>query len=188
MALLKVFQKFGQRFGQRSWQKYWLRYMLAAAVCLVAVPSYGHYMGKVVPIGHTGERSVHLAAQVIASYFEEQMGRETELSVESSVEECIQTIIKKEAPMAVVSLGVDEGVPDGIVRITPGLNAGNVTITLIMGAGAQRDLQYSLVPKYMENLNRLIEQEAWIKALNLVKNGEGVRKVALDMLREADLL
>ena len=165
-----------------------LKPFLLAVVCLVAVPAHGHYMGRTVPIGYAGNGPVHLVAQVIASYFEEQMGRETELSVESSVEECIQTIIKKEAPMAVVSLGVNDGVPDGIVRVTPGLNAVDVTITLIMGADARRDLQYSLVPKYMENLNRLIEQEAWIKALNRVKNGEGVRKVALDMLREADLL
>ena len=188
MALLRVFQRFGQRFEQRFGQRSWLRYLLPAAVCLMAIPAQGHFMGRTVPIGYAGNGPVHLAAQVIACYFEEQMGRETELSVESSLEDCIQTIIKKGAPMAVVSLGVDDGVPDGIVRITPGLNAGGVNITLIMGAGARRDLQYSLVPKYMENLNRLIEQGVWLQALDRVNNGEGVRKVSLDMLREADLL
>lgn len=184
MALLSVFQKFWQKF----WQRYWLRYLLLAAACLMAAPAHGHYMGRSVPIGYTGEGSVHLAAQVIASYFEEQMGRETELFIKSSVEECFQTIIGRKAPMAVVSLGTDYGVPGGIVVITPGLNAGKVTVTLVMGAGARQDLQYSLVPKYMENLNRLIDQGAWLKALDRVENGEGIKKVALDMLREADLL
>ncbi len=163
-------------------------YLLLAAVWLMAVPAHGHYMGRSVPIGYTGEGSVHLAAQVIASYFEEQMGRGTELSIESSVEECFQTIIEKEAPMAVVSLGVDDVVPGGIVRITPGLNTGKVTITLVMGTGARRNLQYSLVPKYMEKLSKRLAQADWEKALERVEAGEGVRGVALDMLRKADLL
>ena len=90
--------------------------------------------------------------------------------------------------MAVVPLGNDDVVPGGIVGITPALKAGKVTITLVMGADARKNLQYSLVPKYMEKLNQLIEPEAWLRALDRVKNGEGVRKVALDMLREADLI
>ena len=184
MALLSVFQKFWQKF----WQRYWQRYLLLAAVCLMAAPAHGHYMGRPVPIGYTGEGSVHLAAQVVASYFEEQMGRKTELSIESSVEECFQTIIEKEAPMAVVPLGSDDVIPGGIVGITPALKAGKVTITLVMGAGARRDLQYSLVPKYMEKLSKRLVPADWEKALARVEAGEGVKGVALEMLRRADLL
>jgi hypothetical protein len=165
-----------------------LKYLLLAAVCLMATPAHGHFMGKVVPIRYAGEMSVHLAAQVVASYFEEQMGRETELSAHNSVKECFKIILGKEAPLAVVSLAADDDIPDGIVAITPGLKAGKVNITLVMGAGARKNLQYSLVPKYMENLNSFIEQGAWQKALDRVKGGEGVRKVALDMLRSADLI
>jgi len=175
-------------FSDRLLRIHLKKFLLSLAVLLVAIPAHGHYGGRIVPIGYTGEGSVHLAAQVIASYFEEQMGREMELSVESTVEECFQTINRKKAPMAVVPLGNDDVVPGGIVGITPALKAGKVAITLVMGADARKNLQYSLVPKYMENLNQLIEPEAWLRALDRVKNGEGVRKVALDMLREADLI
>ncbi len=100
---------------------------------VTAVPSPAH-MGKTVPIVHAGGPAAALAGNVVAAYFGEQMGRETELSAESSVKECFQAIMEKEAPMAVVPLGNDEGVPAGIMGITPVLNIGKKTLTLVMGS------------------------------------------------------
>ena len=120
MALLGICQKY--------WQKYWLRYLLPAVVCLVAVPAHGHYMGKAVPIGFTGEKSVHLAAQVIASFFEEQMGRETKLVVTGSSSQCIQSVRDREFPMAVVPDAAEWVLPKGVLKLegmlgAPGMRA-----------------------------------------------------------------
>ncbi|MDF1525529.1 MAG: hypothetical protein RRA15_12440 [bacterium] len=188
MALLKVFQKSGQRFRQRSWQKYWLGYTLAAAVCLVAVPSYGHYMGKVVPIGHTGERSVHLAAQVIASYFEEQMGRETELVETGSPTRCIESVRDREFPMAVVPDTAPGVLPEGVLKLEGKFGPPGLTAIFIIGSDARKKLEFSLVERYLDSLSKGLEPVDWEKALARVEAGEGVRGVALDMLREADLL
>jgi hypothetical protein len=188
LALLKVFQRFGQRFKQRFWQKYWLRYLLSATVCLVAVPSYGHYMGKVVPIGHTGERSVHLAAQVIASYFEEQMGRDTKLVETGSPSQCIQSVSDREFPMAVVSDAAMGVLPDGVLKLEGMLGASGQRVIFIIGSDAREKLEFSLVHQYLNSLSKGFEPIDWEKALARVEAGEGIRGVALDMLREADLL
>ncbi len=192
MALLKVFQRFEQRFGQRFrrifWQKYLLRYLLPAAVCLVAVPSYGHYMGKVVPIGHTGERSVHLAAQVIASYFEEQMGRETRLVETGSSSQCIQSVSDREFPMAVVADAAKGVLPEGVLKLEGMFGAPGLRVIFIIGSDAREKLEFSLVQRYLDSLSKGLESADWEKALARVEAGEGIRGVALDMLREADLL
>ena len=192
MALLKVFQRFEQRFGQRFrrifWQKYLLQYLLPAAVCLVAVPSYGHYMGKVVPIGHTGERSVHLAAQVIASYFEDQMGRDTKLVETGSPTRCIESVRDREFPMAVVPDTAAGGLPEGVLKLEGMFGASGQRVILIIGSDAREKLEFSLVHRYLNSLSKGFEPTDWEKALERVEAGEGIRGVALDMLREKDLI
>ena len=85
-------------FSDRILRVHFIRYVPLVVVWLAVAPAHGHYGGRSVPIGYTGEGSVHLAAQVIAAYFEEQMGRQTKLFIGSSVEECFQIIIEKKAP------------------------------------------------------------------------------------------
>lgn len=167
-----------------------LRGFLVIVVCIAAAPVHGHHMGRTVPIGFSdsGFPHVHLAAQVIASYFEEQMGRNMELSAEISMEKCLDSILAKEMPMAVVPLLPAEKMPDGVVVVIPGIDAGKGIITLVMGTEAKQNLQFSLVPKYMEKLADKLSTADWEKGLARVDSGEGVRKVALDMLRESDLL
>ena len=147
-------------------------------------------MGKAVPILHSSGDTIQgrLAAQVVASYFEEQMGRETVLSGKSSAQECLGLILDKKAPMAVVPEIEQDWIPVGVVVVLPGLNTGGGIFTLVMGSDARQDLQFSLVPRYMELLSSRLSRDAWAKGIVRINSGEGVRKVALDMLREADLI
>lgn len=147
-------------------------------------------MGRAVPIMHSSGETIqgHLAAQVVASYFEEQMGREMELLGKSSVEECLGLILDKKAPMALVPEMPMDRIPAGVVVVLPGLNTGDGIFTLVMGSDAGQDLQFSLVPRYMERLSSGLSYDAWTKGIVRINGGEGVRKVALDMLREANLL
>ena len=180
MALLGICQKY--------WQKYWLRYLLPAVVCLVAVPAHGHYMGKAVPIGFTGEKSVHLAAQVIASFFEEQMGRETKLVVTGSSSQCIQSVRDREFPMAVVPEAAEGVLPEGVLKLEGTLGAPGLRVIFIIGSDAREKLEFSLVQRYLDSLSEGFKPADWEKALARVQAGEGIKSVALDMLREADLI
>ncbi|MDF1535370.1 MAG: hypothetical protein P1S46_02575 [bacterium] len=165
-----------------------LRFFLTAVfLAVTAVPAPGHHMGKSVPIAHSGGPVADLAGNVVAAYFEEQLGRDTELFTRSSVEECFRDITEKEAPMALVPVVPRDRIPDGIVIVLPGIDTGQGVFTLAMGSDARGELQFSLVPRYMEKLGSGLSSEAWEKGLARVKAGEGARKVALDMLREGDL-
>jgi len=184
LALLTVCQEYGQKCGQ----KYGLQYLLLAAVWLAAVPAHGHYMGRSVPIGYTGERSVHLVAQVVASYFEEQMGRETKLVKAGSLAQCLQSVRDREFPMAVVPNAAERELPEGVVELDGLSGVPGRGVVFIIGSDARAKLEFSLVPGYLSKLSRSLMPADWEKALERVEAGEGVRGVALDMLRERDLL
>jgi hypothetical protein len=151
---------------------------------VTAVPSPAH-MGKTVPIVHAGGPAAALVGNVVAAYFEEQMGRGTVLTEKTGVPEALGQVIAREAPMAVTPVVPREEIPDGVVIVLPGIDTGEGVFTLAMGSDAREELQFSLVPRYMEKLASGLSPEAWEKGLARVRGGEGVRKVALDMLREA---
>lgn len=180
MALLRGCQKYGQ--------KYWLQYFLLAAVWLVVAPAHGHYGGRSVPIGYTGEGSVHLAAQVIAAYFEEQMGREMKLVETDSPVECLQSVRDREFPMAVVPVAAAVDLPDSVVKLEGILGTPGRTVVFVMGSDAGKNLEFSLIPMYLDKLSKRLAPADWEKALVRVKAGEGVKGVALSMLRKADLI
>ena len=163
---------------------------LLALFLLMAVPAHGHKMGRPVPIGYSGGDlpQAHLAAQVVASYFAEQMGRETVLVEMGDVEELFEQIVTRKTPMAVVPFVPADEVPEGVVYVFRGFDTGVGIFDLVMGREAREDLQFSLVPRYMELLSSRLTYDAWEKGIIRVSGGEGVRKVALEMLREADLL
>ena len=184
MALLRVCWKYWQKYGQ----KYWLRYLLLALVWLMAVPAHGHYGGRYVPIGYTGEGSVHLAAQVIASYFEEQMGRETKLVETGSPAECIQSVRDRDFPMAVVPDAAAVDLPEGVVKFEGMFGVPGQTVVFVIGSDARKKLEFSLIPIYLDKLSKRLTPADWEKALARVEAGEGIRGVALEMLRERDLI
>jgi hypothetical protein len=145
-------------------------------------------MGRSVPIGFTGERSVHLAAQVIASYFEEMMGRETELVETVSPARCLQSVRDREFPMAVVPSAAARELPEGVIELEGMVGAPGRRVVFLMGSDARKKLEFSLVPEHLNRLSRGLAPADWEKALKRVEAGEGVRGVALEMLREADLI
>lgn len=161
-----------------------------AAACLMTVPAYGHHMGRAFPICYadSGLPQAEFTAQVVVSYFEEQMGREMELSAESSIEKCLSSIVDKKVPMAVIPVFPVNRIPQGVIVVTPVIDTGKETFFLVMGRTAKTDLQFSLVPRYLELLSSKLTNDMWEKGLVRVSSGEGVRKVALEMLREADLI
>ena len=165
-----------------------LRSLLLAAVWLIAVPAHGHYMGRSVPIGYTGNGSVHLAAQVIASYFEEQMGRETKLVETGSSAECIQSVREREFPMAVVPEAAAWDLPEGVAKLEGIFGVPGQTVVFVIGSDARKKLEFSLIPIYLDKLSTMLAPADWEKALARVEAGEGIRGVALDMLRERDLI
>lgn len=166
-----------------------LRFVLIVGVLAMApVSAQAHHMGRTIPIVHSGGQAAALAGHIIAAYFEEQMGRDTALLEKAGVQATLEQITDRQAPMAVVPVVPREQIPGDIVIVLPGLDTGEGVFTLAMGSEAKKDLQFSLVPRYMEKLSERLSLEAWKIGLERVKTGEGVRKVALDMLREGDLL
>ena len=180
MALLRAFHK--------HWQRYGLQYLLVTALWLAAVPAHGHRMGRSVPIGYTGGGSVHLAAQVIASYFEEQMGRETRLVETASLARCLQSVREREFPMAVVPSSAAGELPEGVIELEGVTGAPGRRAVFVMGSDARKKLEFSLVQEYLNRLSKSLAPADWARALERVEAGEGVRGVALEMLREKDLI
>jgi hypothetical protein len=121
---------------------------------------------------------------VVAAYFGEQMGRNTLLVATDGCDGSVSALEAKEAPMAVVNCNWSEP-PDGMAFKGPALALAG--IKLVMAGHAVGDLNFSLVGKYMEKLATISGGE-WEAAMARVEKGEGVRKVALDLLRERDLL
>jgi len=165
-----------------------LRLFLLALVCLMAVPAQGHRMGRPVPIGYAGEGMASLAAQVIAVYFEEQMGREMKLVSSVSPAGCIRLILDREIPMAVVPVLAAGDPPEGIVRLKGAFGAPERSFILVMGSEAREKLEFSLVQRYVDSLTKGIDPDLWKNSEARVEAGEGVRGVAMEMLREKDLI
>jgi hypothetical protein len=163
-------------------------FLILGILAVVPVSAHAHHMGRTIPIVHSGGQAAALAGHIVAAYFEEQMGRDTALSEKAGVQATLEQITGRQAPMAVVPVISREQTPGDIVIVLPGLDTGEGVFNLAMGSEAKKDLQFSLVPQYMEKLSKELSPEAWKKGLERVKAGEGVRKVALDMLREGDLL
>jgi hypothetical protein len=163
-------------------------FLTVGVLAVVPVSAHAHHMGRTIPIVHSGGQAAALAGHIVAAYFEEQMGRDTALSEKAGVQATLEQITGRQSPMAVVPVVPREQTPGDIVIILPGLDTGQGVLTLVMGREAKKDLQFSLVPRYMEKLSEKLSVEAWAKGLERVKTGEGVRKVALDMLRESDLI
>ena len=165
-----------------------LRWLVIAVVCVTAPAVYGHHMGRTVPIGYADKASIHLVAQVIASYFEEQMGREMKLIVMESDGQSLKAIRDREFPMAVVSSGGAGNLPEGVIRMDGVFGAPGLTSFLVMGTDAKEKLEFSLVQRYLDKLTEKLSPIDWERALSRIEAGEGIRGVVLDMLREKDLI
>ena len=175
-------------FSDRILRVHFIRYLPLVVVWLMAATAYGHYGGRTLPIGYSGEGSGHLAAQVVASYFEEQMARGTKLVEKGSPAECLQSIRDREFPMAVIPAAAAEDLPKGVVKLEGMLGAPGRTVVFVIGSDARKKLEFSLFPAYLDRLSKGLTPAEWEEALTSVEAGKGIKGVALDMLRRADLL
>jgi hypothetical protein len=145
-------------------------------------------MGEAVPIAYIEGPEAQFAAYVIAAYFGEQMGRETRLVPGATVTVCLDMLRSGRSPMAVLDMLPENHDLAGLTVVDPVLPVGGKTGMLVMGEEASKQLQFSLVPMYMEKLENRLSFRDWETGLARVRFGEGARKVALEMLREKDLI
>jgi len=155
---------------------------------LSTVQANAHSMGRVIPVAYSGKEDVELAARVITEYFSEQMGRDMKLQRQNSGRECLDIIRNREAPMAVIYPEVTEMSGEGVKIVTFALDVAGNKVILVMGIDAANKLEFSLIPRYMEKLSGRLKNADWSRGLDRVRGKGQFRKVALDMLREAELL
>lgn len=129
-----------------------------------------------------------LAAHVVAAYMGEQMGRDIEVSTRENPTGCLDSILDRQAPMALIPEVGWSNKHKGLVRTGDFLPADGMVFILVMGEDAASNLQFSLVPRYLDRLSEGLTRLDLENGSTRVKKGEGPRKVALDLLREVDLL
>ena len=158
-----------------------------AVLALLPNSASGHRMGEAVPIAFVEGSETGFAASVIAVYFSEQMGKEIGLVPGKSSQKCLDMVRTGIAPMAVLDRMPAHTIRD-VVVVEPVLAKGGEAAVLVMGERAVRQLQFSLVPRYMEKLGNVLDAADWELGLARVRAGEGIRKAAIDMLRDKDLI
>jgi len=145
-------------------------------------------MGRVIPLLHEdGDRST-LASHVFAAYVGEQMGAEIRPRLVNKGESVSELLKAREAPWVLKILGFKTRPLWDLVEVEPHFVVVDKDAVLFMTVESRKDLKFSLLPRYIEKILTGFDHKDWEAGLNRVKAGEGVRKVALDMLREADLI
>ncbi|TNF49962.1 hypothetical protein EP232_01075 [bacterium] len=129
-----------------------------------------------------------LAAHVVAAYMGEQMARDIEVSTRENPTGCLDSIRDRQAPMALIPRADWSEDQEGLVRVGEFLPANGTVFVLVMGEEAASNLQFSLVSKYLTRLSEGLTRRDIEDGSTRVGKGEGPRKVALDLLREADLV
>lgn len=163
---------------------------LLLSLCLLlgwSFPASAH-MGRTItflcPTGTLNE----VAANMTAAYMGEQMARNVKVVAHDGTIRCLDGIRDHEAPMALVPEDRWTGDDEALVRVGDSLQVAGTVFVLVMGREAAGQLQFSLVPQYLLRLENVLSGIDISNGLEKAGNGEGARKIALDLLREADLL
>jgi hypothetical protein len=168
--------------------------LVLAAWAATATPALAH-MGPSFPLAHGAGEESALMAQVVASYLAEQMGRDVVLAERATSAGALAAVKGREAPVAVVTQqewalqgeGGGEGA-GALVATGPAIPGPGGGFRLVAGREAAAQLSFSLLPAYADRLARATAGWDWARALTRVRDGEGRRRVALDLLRAADLI
>ena len=165
-----------------------LRTGLLLLLLLSGASSAVAHMGRSIAFLCPEGRLPELTAHIVAAYMGEQMGRDMDVSTRENPARCLSSILDREAPMALIPESDWNSGSEGLVEVGYFRPDGGAAFVLVMGEEAAANLQFSLVPRYLaklsEGVNRRDLEDGSIK----VGGGEGPRKVALDLLREADLI
>jgi len=129
-----------------------------------------------------------VAANMVAAYMGEQMARNVKVVRHDGTVRCLNGIRDHEAPIALVPEDQWPGDDEAVVQVGGSLRVAGTDFVLVMGKDAARQLQFSLVPRYMSRLAKVLPGMDMFPGLEKVRKGEGARKVALDLLRKADVL
>ncbi len=158
--------------------------LLLVSCAATALAHMGRSVAFLCPEGPVPE----LAAHIVAAYMGEQMGRDLKVSTRENPARCLGSILDRQAPMALIPEAGWSDKYKGLVRVGDFLTADGTVFVLVMGEDAASNLQFSLVPRYLVRLSEGLARWDLEDASKRVRNGEAPRKVALDVLREADLL
>lgn len=165
-----------------------LRLILTAVVLLAPDLAHGHRMGKVIPLLCEEGPVPVLACHVVAAYVGEQMGADIEprqVTGDGSFEKYLEA---RESPWALKCVASGTVPSWGPVEVGPRFTVDGQEAIILMTRESRKDLKFSLLPLYLERIRDGLEEADWKAGLARVRAGEGVRKVALDMLRGKDLL
>lgn len=164
-----------------------LRWLLTALLLSAASASYAH-MGRTIQLLYPDGVEESLAANLVAAYMGEQMGREIVVESRRGPTACLDGILAREAPMALVPEDEGRGARDGLVRMGDPVRVGSRIYVLIMGREAADQLRFSLVSTYLRTLSERLAGIDPGAAISSIEGGSGARKVALDLLRKGDII
>lgn len=164
-----------------------LRCLLTLLLLSAGTPVQAH-MGRTIYLLYPEGADESLAANIVAAYMGEQMGREILAEGRKGTASCLDGVIARESPMALVPADGWESGPSGLVKMDPAIRVGTSRYVLIMGQEAAGQLQFSLVRQYLSVLSAGLDGKDLDRSIDLVRRGSGARKVALDLLREGDML
>ena len=160
--------------------------LMTAAVLLWAATLWAHH-GRTLVLVHQPGPLHSLAANLVAAYVGEQMGRSVKAQEKDTAEECLGAILDREAPMGLV-IETDWNPREGLALVGPPFTAASVTYRLVMGTDISSDLSFSLVPDYLTRLGSVLVGMDLSGDIEKVRGGKGARGLAERILREADLL
>jgi len=147
------------------------------------------HMGPELPFLHPAGEEAALAASVVSSYLSEQMARDVVPREKSAGSDALAGVTGHEGPLALVrAADWEKGRSGELTSLGPPLAGPGGAFQLVAGREAAAQLSFSLLPQYASRLAEKMAGWDWAKALARVRAGEGRRKVALDLLRSADLL
>ncbi len=163
--------------------------MIIMVTAILAVGTQGAvaHSGKVIPLCTRQSASGTLVAHLVSAFIGEQMGRDVKVIVVAGTRGCYAEMEEGNAPISVIaSEGYEKS--DSVKKIGLDLETPIGSYCILMGSKAVRQLAFSLVPMYLERLSKTVGSLPLAEALERVRAGRGPRRVALKVLREADLI
>ncbi len=161
--------------------------ILAVLIIISFTLNADAHTGRIIPLCCGSDYESRLIANLVSSYISEQMGRDVRVVNAATEDLCFVEMQMEKAPLSVLK-NQNTAENDIYVKVGPVLISPFGDYVVVMGQKASEKLIFSLVPQYLARLSEAFGSLHLGEALQKVKSGEGARKVAIDVLREADLL
>lgn len=164
-----------------------ITFLRVVLLILATAMNSGAHTGRVIPLCCDEDQKTVFVANIVSAYFTEQMGRYVRVVQVQEKGQCLDEMEAERAPISVVA---GRNAVDSVVYVTvgPALTSSIGSYSILMGRKAKDLLIFSLVPQYIDRLSGAFGSLPLQEALERVRSGQGPRKVALDILRNADLI